>query len=105
MPAVAADTNGVVHMSWFDTRTSPTNPDLLDIFATFTLNNGGSFAPNARANATQITASSGDFIGNYSGIAAGPNGTTGLAQQKIFGTLTGHSDQGKPWVSPKVDRS
>jgi hypothetical protein len=79
MPAVAADTNGVVHMSWFDTRTSPTNPDLLDIFATFTLNNGGSFAPNARANATRITASSGDFIGNYSGIAAGPNGTTGLA--------------------------
>jgi hypothetical protein len=79
MPAVAADSNGVVHMSWFDTRRSPTNPDLLDIFATFTRNNGTSFAPNARANATQITASSGDFIGDYSGIAAGPNGTTGLA--------------------------
>jgi hypothetical protein len=79
MPAVAADSNGVVHMSWFDTRRSPSNPDLLDIFATFTLNNGTSFAPNARANANQITASSGDFVGDYSGIAARPNGKTGLA--------------------------
>jgi|HubBroStandDraft_2_1064218.scaffolds.fasta_scaffold00864_7 hypothetical protein len=79
MPAVAADSNGVVHMSWFDTRRSPTNPDLLDIFATFTRNNGSSFAPNARANAKQITASSGDFIGDYSGNGAGPNGKTGLA--------------------------
>jgi hypothetical protein len=79
MPAVAADTNGAVHVSWFDTRRSPSNPDLLDIFATYTLNNGTSFAPNARANATQITASSGDFIGDYSGIAAGPNGATRLA--------------------------
>jgi len=79
MPAVAADANGVVHMSWFDSRRSPSNPDLLDIFATFTLNNGTSFAPNARANAKQIAASSRDFIGDYSGIAAGPNGTTGLA--------------------------
>jgi hypothetical protein len=26
-------------------------------------------------------------------------------EQKIFGTLMGHSDQGEPWVSPKVDRS
>jgi hypothetical protein len=79
MPAVAADKNGVVHMSWFDTRRSPSNPDVLDIFATFTKNNGASFAPNARANATKITASSGDFIGDYSGIAAGPNGRMGLA--------------------------
>jgi hypothetical protein len=79
MPAVAADTNGVVHMSWFDTRRSPTNPDMLNIYATFTKNNGRSFAPNARANAKTITASSGDFIGDYSGIAAQPFGRNGLA--------------------------
>ncbi len=80
MPAVAADTHGVVHISWFDTRNSGTSVDSLDIYATYTKNNGSSFAPNARVTSTQIQASSaGDFIGDYSGIAAGPNGTTGLA--------------------------
>jgi hypothetical protein len=75
------------------TFTSPTNPDLLDIFATFTVNNGTSFAPNARANAAQITASSGDFIGDYSGIAAGPNRTTGLAHP--VWTSSGLNENGK----------
>jgi hypothetical protein len=79
MPAVAADTNGLVHISWFDTRNSGDSTRLLDIFATFTKNNGTSFAPNARVNSTQIDADESGFIGDYSGIAAGPNGTTSLA--------------------------
>lgn len=78
MPAVAADKNGVVHISWFDTRNFST-PVSLDIYATYTKNNGTSFAPNAKVTSASITTSAGDFIGDYSGIAAGPNGTTSLA--------------------------
>jgi hypothetical protein len=74
MPAVAADTNGVVHMSWFDTRNS-SSTGLLDIYATFTTNNGSSFAPNARVTSVHINAGGAGFIGDYSGIAPGPNGT------------------------------
>ena len=79
MPAVAADTNGVVHMSWFDTRNSGSSTGTLDIYATFTTNNGLSFAPNARVTSIQINAGGAGFIGDYSGIAAQPNGRTGLA--------------------------
>jgi hypothetical protein len=78
MPAVAADTNGVVHISWFDTRNS-TSTGLLDIYATYTKSNGTTFAPNAKVTAAHINAGGAGFIGDYSGIAAGPNGTTGLA--------------------------
>jgi hypothetical protein len=79
MPAVAADTNGIVHISWFDTRRSGGSTNLLDIFATFTKNNGVVFAPNARVNATRIDAGDSGFIGDYSGIAAAPNGSTNYA--------------------------
>ncbi len=79
MPAVAADTNGVVHISWFDTRNSGSSTGLLDIYATYTTSNGTNVAPNARVTSTQIDAGGAGFIGDYSGIAAGPNGTTALA--------------------------
>jgi hypothetical protein len=79
MPAVAADTNGVVHISWFDTRNHTTNSDLLDIYATFTKNNGGTFAPNAKVTSATINNGGSGFLGDYSGIAAGPNGTTSMA--------------------------
>jgi hypothetical protein len=71
MPAVTSDTSGDVEISWFDTRNSPTNPDVLDIYATYTKNNGGAFSTNAKVNTGSITASAGDFIGDYSGIAFG----------------------------------
>jgi hypothetical protein len=79
MPAVAVDTKGVVHISWFDTRKSGTSTDHLDIFATYTKNNGGSFVPNARVTSTQIAAGGAGFIGDYSGIASGPDSTNSLA--------------------------
>ena len=79
MPAVAVDTKGVVHISWFDTRRSGTSTDHLDIFATYSKNNGGSFAPNARVTSTQIAAGGASFIGDYSGIASGPDSTNSLA--------------------------
>ncbi len=79
MPAVAADKNGVVHISWFDTRNSGGNTDLLDIFATYTKNDGGTFAPNAKVTSTQINNGGSGFLGDYSGIAAGPNGSISMA--------------------------
>jgi hypothetical protein len=79
MPAVAADTNGVVHISWFDTRNFASVTSL-DIFATYTKDNGVNFAHNARVTSSAILASSGgDFIGDYSGIAAGLNGATSMS--------------------------
>jgi hypothetical protein len=78
MPAVAADNKGVVHISWFDTRNFSTTANL-DIYATFTTNNGSSFAPNAKVTSTHITTTANDFIGDYSGIAAEPNSVTSLA--------------------------
>lgn len=71
MPAVSSDPSGDVNISWFDSRHSPTNPDVLDIFATYTKDNGASFGKNIQVNGSHITASAGDFIGDYSGIAFG----------------------------------
>ena len=71
MPAVSSDLSGDVNISWFDSRHSPTNPDVLDIFATYTKDNGASFATNVQVNASHITASANDFLGDYSGIAFG----------------------------------
>jgi hypothetical protein len=94
MPAVAADTNGVVHISWFDTRNS-TSTGLLDIYATFTTSNGTSFAPNAKVTAAHIDAGGAGFIGDYSGIAAGPNSTTGLAHPVWTSGGVGGSTSGR----------
>jgi hypothetical protein len=93
MPAVAADTNGVVHISWFDTRNFASVTSL-DIFASYTKDNGVNFAHNARVTASPIVASAaGDFIGDYSGIAAGPNGTSGMTHP--VWTSAGLADGGK----------
>jgi hypothetical protein len=72
-PAVSVDAAGVIGVSWFDTRNSPTNANQYDVFATRSLNNGGTFAPNARVTASTINLgnSTSAFIGDYSGIAGG----------------------------------
>jgi hypothetical protein len=70
MPAVTVDSSGVIHASWFDTRRSPADASLYDIFATFSKNDGGTFAPNAQVTSTLLDAGSVSFIGDYAGIAA-----------------------------------
>ncbi len=70
MPAVTVDSSGVIHASWFDTRRSPTNASMYDIFATFSKDAGGTFAPNAQVTSTLVDADSVSFIGDYAGIAA-----------------------------------
>jgi hypothetical protein len=69
-PAIAVDTNGIAHSSWFDTRINSKTTKYYDIYATFTNNNGSSFAPNARVTATSVYAGSASFVGDYAGIAA-----------------------------------
>jgi hypothetical protein len=95
-PAIAVASDGVIHTSWFDTRnspTSPTNPDYLDVFASYlnynTSTKAFTVSPNARVTPTtnnaSVLAGWGDtsFIGDYIGIAAAPpdatTGTTGVA--------------------------
>ena len=79
MPAVAVDAHGVVHTSWFDTRNSGTATDRLDIYATYSKDNGTTFAPNARLTTVQVHAGIATFLGTYSGIAAAFNGASSQA--------------------------
>jgi hypothetical protein len=83
-----------VHISWFDTRNS-SSTGLLDIYATFTTTNGTSFAPNAKVTAAKINAGGAGFIGDYSGIAARPNGTVGLAHPVWTSGGVGGSTSGR----------
>ena len=72
-PAISVDSAGILGVSWFDTRNSPTNANKYDVFATRSLNNGGTFAPNARVTASTINLgnSTSAFIGDYSGMTGG----------------------------------
>ncbi|HXN23824.1 MAG TPA: sialidase family protein [Candidatus Dormibacteraeota bacterium] len=70
MPAVAIDSAGVIHASWFDTRNNPGSAAQYDIYATFSRDRGASFAPNGRVTLSLINAGSATFIGDYSGNAA-----------------------------------
>jgi hypothetical protein len=71
MPAIAVDSAGIIHTSWFDTRnSSPTTTAVYDIYATLSKDNGATFAPNTRVTAFSVDAGSASFIGDYAGIAA-----------------------------------
>lgn len=69
-PSIATDNLGNIHSSWFDTRNSATGSSHYDVYATRSVNNGASFAPNARVSPAIISAGSAAFIGDYAGIAA-----------------------------------
>ena len=72
MPGLAIDDSGVIHASWFDTRSSSGSGAFqYDVFATFSKDNGTTFAPNARVTPAPIVLGhSPTFIGDYSGNAA-----------------------------------
>ena len=75
-PAVTVDDAGVIHASWYDTRNSPTDPTKLDIYATYSLDNGATFSPNAKVTLPSSPTTPGVdvgtaiFFGDYTGIAA-----------------------------------
>jgi len=68
-PAVAFDDAGTIHASWFDTRNSGSlQAAEFDVYATFSSDNGATFAPNARVTPTPVFAGKKNpFIGDYSG--------------------------------------
>ena len=82
-----------MNISWFDSRHSPTNPDVLDIFVTYTRDNGASFAKNLQVNASHITASANDFLGDYSSIAFG-NSTVTHCPRGVPAWTSGGLNQG-----------
>jgi hypothetical protein len=69
-PALTADADGVYHACWFDTRNSKGSNRLLDVFATYTKDDGKTFGKNAKITEKQVSAGSADFIGDYLGSAA-----------------------------------
>jgi hypothetical protein len=68
--ALAVDSAGNLHASWFDTRNSAGKTTLYDVYATFSKDGGLTFANNARVTAAPADAGTTSFIGDYSGIAA-----------------------------------
>jgi hypothetical protein len=95
MPAVSSDLSGDVNISWFDTRHSPSNPDVLDIFATYTKDNGTSFAKNEQVNASHITASANDFLGDYMGITSANCSVTHCPKADPVWTSAGLNEGGR----------
>jgi Bacterial Ig domain len=69
-PAVTAASDGLIHVTWFDTRNGGGNTSLYDVYATYSPDNGTTFAVNARVTPTTIDAAGSGFIGDYTGIAA-----------------------------------
>jgi hypothetical protein len=70
MPAVAVDAQtGHLWVSWIDTRNSA-DLDHYDVYATLSTN-GTVFKQNVRVTPQLLETSNSDFIGDYTGIAAG----------------------------------
>jgi hypothetical protein len=68
--ALTVDETGVVHASWFDGRNSPTDSSHYDVYASYSLNDGATFSPNARVTSGLLDAGGAQVIGDYTGIAA-----------------------------------
>jgi BNR repeat protein len=71
MPALAVNTTGAVHVSWFDTRNNGLNTSAYDIYTSRSVDDGASFTASARVTPSSIDAGATSFIGDYMGIVAG----------------------------------
>jgi hypothetical protein len=86
-PAITVDESGVIHTCWFDTRhgvfnfrTGPSGgpltrkvfvPFFVDVYASRSADNGATFSVNARVTQRTMNVGTNNFIGDYTGIAAG----------------------------------
>jgi hypothetical protein len=76
-PAIAVAPNGVVSVSFFDTRVDPAHK-LIDVFLAQSVDHGSSFRPNVRvtpvswdpAIGAPVDGGGNEFIGDYQGLAA-----------------------------------
>lgn len=76
MPAIGSSNNGVVAISWYDTRLGVNN-QFLDCFATKSKNDGLSWSPpsaNLRLSSSTVNVDSTPFIGDYSGACVSNDG-------------------------------
>lgn len=86
-PAITIDNQGIVHVSWYDSRNDPDNPysSNLDVYATYANSVDQPFHPNVRVTTSSINFGESGFIGDYSGITA----VSGVARPAwTDGTLT-----------------
>jgi len=74
--AAAVDGNGTLHTLFLDTRNSPSDTSLYDVYATYSKNLGANFTPNARVSPTTINGNT-TTIGDFFGLTVEP--TTGVA--------------------------
>jgi hypothetical protein len=70
MQTLSVDQQGVLHSSWFDGRNSPTDSSKYDVYASYSLDDGLTFSPNARVTSASLDAGGAQVIGDYAGIAA-----------------------------------
>jgi hypothetical protein len=82
-PAITVDDSGVIHTCWFDTRHGVFSsgggafaqkifvPFFVDVYASRSTDNGATFSVNARVTPRTMNVGTNDFIGDYTGIAAG----------------------------------
>jgi len=76
-PAIAVAPNGVVSVSFFDTRVDPAHK-LIDVFLAQSINHGASFRPNVRVTSVSwdpavgapVDGGGNEFIGDYQWLAA-----------------------------------
>ena len=76
-PAIAVAPNGVVSVSYFDTRVDPAHK-LIDVFLAQSVDHGASFRPNVRVTSVSwdpavgapVDGGGNEFIGDYQGLAA-----------------------------------
>jgi hypothetical protein len=76
-PAIAVAPNGVVSVSFFDTRVDPAH-NLIDVFLAQSADHGASFRPNERVTSMSwdpavgapVDGGGSEFIGDYQGLAA-----------------------------------
>jgi hypothetical protein len=70
-PAAAVDTTGTLHVAWLDSRNS-FSVAMYDVYATYSQNQGVTFAPNARVTPALIDSGTSQFIGDYMGLTVDP---------------------------------
>ncbi len=70
-PAAAIDMTGTLHVAWLDTRNAVA-VSMYDVYATYSQNQGVTFAPNARVTPALINAGTSQFIGDYMGLTVDP---------------------------------
>ena len=69
-PWIATSPDGYVHIAWLDRREDPTNHDYKEYY-TYSTDHGATWQPNVAISTAASNPGSSNFIGDYTGLAAG----------------------------------